>query len=130
MNTTAVACIIPAIHVEELRNMVGNTLLAANPEIAHISLMVMKYDLHTFIRQCISWDSTSGWGKKIFLFSTASRTVLRPTQPPIQFVPGDLSLRVKQPTCEADHSCPSSAEIKNVGAIPPLPRCLHGMVLN
>jgi hypothetical protein len=47
----------------------------------------------------------------IFLF-TVSRTVLRPTQPPIQWVPGALSLGVKRPGREADHSPPSSAEVK------------------
>jgi hypothetical protein len=31
---------------------------------------------------------------------------------------------------EADHSPPSSAEVKNGGAIPPLPIRLHGAVLN
>jgi hypothetical protein len=36
-----------------------------------------------------------------------------PTQPPIQWVPGVLSLRVKRPGREADHSPPSSAEVKN-----------------
>jgi hypothetical protein len=34
---------------------------------------------------------------------------------------GDDSLRVKRPGREADHSLPSSGEIKNSGAIPPLP---------
>jgi hypothetical protein len=48
-----------------------------------------------------------------FLFTTASRTALGPTQPPIQRVPGALSLGVKRPGCEADHSPPSSAEVKN-----------------
>jgi hypothetical protein len=33
------------------------------------------------------------------------------TQPPIQWVPGALSLRVKRPGHEADHS-PSTAEVK------------------
>jgi hypothetical protein len=33
--------------------------------------------------------------------------------PPIQWVPGALSLKVKQPGCEADHSPPSSAEVKH-----------------
>jgi hypothetical protein len=42
-----------------------------------------------------------------------SRTALRHTQPPIQWVPGALSLGVKRPGREADHSSPSSAEIKN-----------------
>jgi hypothetical protein len=35
-----------------------------------------------------------------------------PTQPPIQWVPGTLSLGVKRPGCEAHHSPPSSAEVK------------------
>jgi hypothetical protein len=37
---------------------------------------------------------------------------LAPTQPPIQWVPGALSLAVKRPGREADHSPPSSAELK------------------
>jgi hypothetical protein len=36
-----------------------------------------------------------------------------PTQPPIQWVPGALSLGVKRPGHEADHLPPSSAEAKN-----------------
>jgi hypothetical protein len=51
-------------------------------------------------------------GLGIFLFTTASRTVLGPTQPPIQWVPGALSLRVKRPGRVADHSLPSSSEVK------------------
>jgi hypothetical protein len=37
---------------------------------------------------------------------------LGPTQTPIQWVPGALSLGVKRPGREADHSPPSSAEVK------------------
>jgi hypothetical protein len=48
-----------------------------------------------------------------FLFTTASRTALGPTQPPIQWVPGALSLGLKRPGREADHSPPSGAEVKN-----------------
>jgi hypothetical protein len=48
-----------------------------------------------------------------FLFATASRPVLGPTQPLIQCVPGALSPGVKRTGREADHSPPSSAEIKN-----------------
>jgi hypothetical protein len=47
-----------------------------------------------------------------FFFTTASRKVLGPTQSPIQWVPGALSLGVKQLGCEADHSPPFSAEVK------------------
>jgi hypothetical protein len=54
----------------------------------------------------------SRWGLEIFLFTTASRTALGPTQPPIQWVPGDLSLGVKRPERAADHCPPSSAEVK------------------
>jgi hypothetical protein len=49
----------------------------------------------------------------VFLCSTSSRPVLGPTQPPIQLVPGALSPRVKRPVREADHSPPTSAELKN-----------------
>jgi hypothetical protein len=54
----------------------------------------------------------SRWGLGIFLFTTASRKALGPTQPPTQCVRGALSLRVKRPGREADHSPPSSAEVK------------------
>jgi hypothetical protein len=37
---------------------------------------------------------------------------LEPTKPPIQWVLGALSLGVKRPVREADHSPPSSAEVK------------------
>jgi hypothetical protein len=47
--------------------------------------------------------------------------LLGPIQPPIQWVPGALSVRVKWLRHEADHSPQSSAKVKNGGAIPPLP---------
>jgi hypothetical protein len=65
------------------------------------------------------FDYRQGLG--ISLFTTASRPALGPTQPPIQWVPGDLALGVKRPGREADHSLPSSAEVENAWAIPPLP---------
>jgi hypothetical protein len=48
------------------------------------------------------FESRQGLG--IFLFTTAFRTALRPTQPPIQCVPGALSLGVKRAGRKADHS--------------------------
>jgi hypothetical protein len=57
---------------------------------------------------------------KILLFSTTSRPSLGPTQPPIHWVPGAISLRLKRQGREADHSPPSSAEVKNGGDIPPV----------
>jgi hypothetical protein len=58
----------------------------------------------------LGFDFRRGLG--IFLFTTASRTVLGPTQPPIQWVTGALSLAVKWAKREADHSPTSSAEVK------------------
>jgi hypothetical protein len=43
-----------------------------------------------------------------------------PIQPTVQWLPGAPSLEVKRPGCEADHSPPFTAEIKNYGAIPSL----------
>jgi hypothetical protein len=56
------------------------------------------------------FESRQGLG--IFLFTTASRPALGPTQPPIQWVPGALSLGVKRPGRQADYSPVSSAEVK------------------
>jgi hypothetical protein len=58
----------------------------------------------------LRFDSWRGLG--IFLFITGSRPALGPTQPRIQWVPGVLSLGVKRPGREADHSPPSSAKVK------------------
>jgi hypothetical protein len=72
-------------------------------------------------------DSQRGPG--IFLYSTASRPTLGPTQPPIQWVQVGLPTVVERPGREADHSPPSSVELKMRGAIPPPPIRLHGVVL-
>jgi hypothetical protein len=56
-------------------------------------------------------SSSSGRGKN-FHFSMSSRLALGPTQPPIQWVQGVLSLRVKWSMREADHSPPTSAVVK------------------
>jgi hypothetical protein len=58
----------------------------------------------------------------IFLFITVSRTALGYTQPPIQWVTGVLSLGVKRPGREGDHSPPSSAEVKNAWSYTPTPQ--------
>jgi hypothetical protein len=52
-------------------------------------------------------------------------------QPPIQWVPGALSLGVKWPGSESDHSPPFSAEIKEcVELYLHSPIRLHGVVLS
>jgi hypothetical protein len=58
------------------------------------------------------FESRQGLG--IFLFTTASRMALGPTQPPIQWTPGALSLRVKRPRRDPDHSPSAAAEVRNV----------------
>jgi hypothetical protein len=65
------------------------------------------------------------------VFSTASGTALGSTQPPIQWVPGALSLGVKRPGREADHSPPSNAEVKECWSnTSTSPIRLHGAVLS
>jgi hypothetical protein len=48
------------------------------------------------------------WGKEIAL-SMSSRQALGSTQAPIQWIPGSVS-----PGCEADHSPPTSADVKKM----------------
>jgi hypothetical protein len=75
------------------------------------------------------FDSPRGLG--IFLFTAVSRPALGPTQPPIQWVTGALSVWVNWPGHEADHSPSSSAEVKNAWSYisTPITR-LNGVVLN
>jgi len=53
------------------------------------------------------FDSWQGQG--FYLLTIAFTPALGPTQPPIQWVLGVLSLPIKQPGCEADNSPPSNA---------------------
>jgi hypothetical protein len=46
------------------------------------------------------------------IFSTSFIPALRATQPPVQCVPEALSPGLKQPGHEAEHSPPTSAEVK------------------
>jgi hypothetical protein len=60
-------------------------------------------------------------GVGISLFTTTSRQAPSSTQPPIQLVPGAISLQVKRPGREADHSPPPSAEVKNAWSYTSIP---------
>jgi hypothetical protein len=63
----------------------------------------------------------TGSGKKCFCTLQRPKRALGSTQPPIQLVPGALSLGVKWPGRETDNSPLSSGEFKNGAAIhPPL----------
>jgi hypothetical protein len=66
---------------------------------------------------------------KIFLFSTASRPTLGPPSLLSNGYLGAFSPGVKRQGDEADHSPPSSAEVKEGGAIPPLPH-IHFIAFN
>jgi hypothetical protein len=66
-----------------------------------------------------------------FFFTTVSRPALGPTQPPIQWVPVAISLGVKRPGREADHTPPSSAEDMKAWSYTSTPPIrLHGVVLS
>jgi hypothetical protein len=65
----------------------------------------------------------------MFLFFTASRPALGPTQPTIQQALGALYPGVKWPGHEADHSLASNTEMKKQ-SYTSTPPCHHGMVFN
>jgi hypothetical protein len=54
-------------------------------------------------------------------FSTAYMLILGPTQLPIKWVAEAFPPGLKRPVLKAVHSLASSAEVKNIGAIPPFP---------
>jgi hypothetical protein len=135
--------LFPSVYPAEIVHVIISTFRAACPALLNV------LDLITLIRVIINGlhalkidIKKVGWtigvlgfdfrrGLGIFLFTTVSRTALGPTQPPMQWVPGALSLGVKRPEREADHSPPSSAEVKNAWSYtstPPIRR--HGVVLS
>jgi hypothetical protein len=63
--------------------------------------------------------SIPGRERDFFLFATAPRPALEPTQSPTQWVPGALTAEVKREVGEADHSM--SAVVIMRGAIYTLP---------
>jgi hypothetical protein len=72
--------------------------------------------------QCSVWLRTGRPGdrgfyrrqrQETFPLTSVSRPARRPTQPPVQWVPGVLSRGKARPGRDADHSPPSSAEFRN-----------------
>jgi hypothetical protein len=89
-----------------------------NRTLPHLIFMTFYYGTGAGIAQWYSAGLRAAWrgsrqGLGIFLFITGYGAALGPTQPPIQWVPGALSLGVNRSGREADHSAR--------GAIPPLP---------
>jgi hypothetical protein len=99
-------------------------------------LIKISYAFFTYSIRATGWtievlgfDYRRGLG--IFLFTTASGAALGPARPPVRWVPGTLSLGVKRPGREADHSPQSSDEIKGwVELYLHSPIRLHGVVLS
>jgi len=86
-----------------------------------------------------SWFN-SQQGQEIFTFSKVYSFALGPTQASVQWVLGAVSLSLKQLVQEADHKCPSTAEVTNewnyISIHPYIfivcagtPRCLMMMVM-
>jgi hypothetical protein len=101
------------------------------PAMLFYALQNKSQKLHIFrwLAGRSGFDSRQELG--IFHFAIQSRTALGPTQPPIQWVPAVLSPGVKRPGCEADHSPPSSVEVKNAWSYTSIsPIRFHGMVLS
>jgi hypothetical protein len=74
----------------------------------------------------LGWTSEEPWFNswqrcEIFLFTKVPILALGPADFSVQWVLGTLSPRVKWLMCEAGQSL-CSAEVKNGGAMPPLPR--------
>jgi hypothetical protein len=113
-----------------------NNALRYCPHISSNDTEIGAVIAQSVLRWATSWTigilrSYSRRGLRNFLFTTASRTALRPTQPPTQGVTGALSPGVKRAGREAEHSLPSSVEVKNAWSytsIPPIR--LHGVVFS
>jgi hypothetical protein len=97
---------------------------------APASLGETRHNIYTLPAGRSRGRSSSPGRVKNFLFPKLSRPALKSTQPPIQWVPGALSLGVKRPGREVDHSPPTSAEVKKMWIYTSTPVRLHGVVLN
>jgi hypothetical protein len=70
------------------------------------------------------------WQGQEFSFLILSRLALGSTQPPMQWVPWDLSQKVKRWGHEAEHSPPTSEEDKKTSIYTYTLLRLHGVVLS
>jgi hypothetical protein len=67
--------------------------------------------------KCLTTDGRPGFNprqrQRIFPLASASRPALGPTQPSVQWVPESFPRDQSADRRDADHSPPSSAEVKN-----------------
>jgi hypothetical protein len=82
--------------------------------------VVSKNKLANLSRRQRDLSSSPGMVNNLH-FSILSRLVLGPNQPPIQWVPEEISQGVKRPGCEAEHLPPISADVKKTWSIHTLP---------
>jgi len=86
--------------------------------------------LVSIVTERLGLDSCQEQGRDFFLFASASGLALWATQPPSQGVPEALSLGVKRPGREADHSLlvPRSKNQWSYTSTPPIR--LPGVVIS
>jgi hypothetical protein len=106
--------------------------------ISKFNILVFSHDFHTRSRDSIvgvakgygldGQDSTADRGKRFSLHIAYAGSGAHPASYTIDA--RNSSPRLELPGREADHSTLSNTEIKNSGAMPPLPMRLHGKVLN
>jgi hypothetical protein len=86
------------------------------------------YNTRFFCSMCVNIAEL--WRLRL-LNQPASIPALGPTQLPIQWVPGTLSLEVRRPDRKADHSPPSSAKVTSAWRYTSTPQIrLHFVVLS
>jgi hypothetical protein len=68
-------------------------------------------EYQTINRRSHGTAPTQAWqGQEFHIFSKAARPILVPTQPRMQWVPGELSPGIKRPGREANHSRQSNTQ--------------------
>jgi hypothetical protein len=73
--------------------------------------MLVHKTYQALIRKLLDFCDTK---QRIFLIAIMSKLALRPTQPPIKWLQGAVSLGIKCLGHEVDHSPPPVAKVKKV----------------
>jgi hypothetical protein len=104
------------VHSNKLQLQPSTEKLCRAPDLMKRAMLQMWDDWYSdWLRagRPRGWSSSPGRDKN-FVFSTSSKPALEPTQPPVQSVPVGSFLGVKAAGAEADHSPPTSAEVKKM----------------